>query len=88
MQAHDGQPDRLPPTVGQAPGQVDETACVDCGWPDTDAAVVSRHRTSEGVVVWTRCICGALQVRLHRPGLAEEIARGRQPHAWWDGRRP
>ena len=26
--------------------------------------IVSRHRTSSGVVVYTRCVCGALQVRL------------------------
>jgi hypothetical protein len=30
--------------------------------------IVSRHQTSEGVVVYRRCHCGALQVSLHRPG--------------------
>lgn len=28
--------------------------------------VASRHMTSEGVLVYTRCACGALRVRLHR----------------------
>ncbi|MGH3313591.1 MAG: hypothetical protein ACRDP3_23905 [Streptomyces sp.] len=26
--------------------------------------IVSRHATSEGVVVWSRCVCGRLQMVL------------------------
>lgn len=35
---------------------------------DDAYGTVSRHRTSEGEVVYRRCGCGALQVTLHRPG--------------------
>lgn len=39
--------------------------CPNCGWPQREPyEIVSRHRTSSGVVVYTRCMCGALQVRL------------------------
>ncbi|WP_212910389.1 hypothetical protein [Streptomyces sp. TS71-3] len=32
---------------------------------NTDTStVVSRHTTSEGVVVWSRCACGRLQMAL------------------------
>ena len=38
--------------------------CPQCGWPDAHLyEVVSRHRTTEGVIVYTRCVCGRLQVR-------------------------
>jgi hypothetical protein len=38
--------------------------CPCCGWPDADPyEIVSRHETSEGTVVYTRCVCGRLQVR-------------------------
>ena len=37
--------------------------CPCCGWPtDEPFATVSRHRTSEGLVAWTRCPCGRLRV--------------------------
>ena len=88
IQTHDGQSHRRSsPPVWEPPGRpLNEAACADCGWPDTDRQVVSRHRTSEGVIVWTRCIiCGALQVWLHRPGVAEAVALGRQRHVY--GRR-
>lgn len=29
---------------------------------------LSRHQTSEGVLIYRRCQCGALNVALHRPG--------------------
>lgn len=32
------------------------------------SCTVSRHQTSEGVLVYRRCHCGALQVALHQPG--------------------
>lgn len=38
--------------------------CAYCGWPEAEPyEVVSRHDTSEGTVVYTRCACGRLQVR-------------------------
>lgn len=86
MQGRNGQPHHRSPAVGEPPGRPpNEAPCVDCGWPDTNWQVVSRHRTSEGVVVWTRCVCGALQVWLHRPGAPEAVALGRQSHDY--GRR-
>lgn len=43
---------------------VDE--CPRCGWPqDQVYEVLSRHVTSEGVVSYTRCACGEIQVRVH-----------------------
>jgi hypothetical protein len=41
-------------------------ACPHCGWPDgaEPFQVVSRHSTSAGHTVWTRCSCGSLQVRV------------------------
>lgn len=52
--------------------------CPRCGWPDSEPyEVVSRHQTSDGLVVWTRCVCGALQLRLGQAVGAEPIARGR-----------
>jgi hypothetical protein len=33
-----------------------------------ELVVLSRHRTSDGVVTWTRCDCGDLQIWLTRPG--------------------
>ena len=40
-------------------------ACPHCGWPDRadPFQVVSRHATSGGHTVWTRCGCGSLQMR-------------------------
>ncbi|MBA4863179.1 hypothetical protein H1V43_17675 [Streptomyces sp. PSKA54] len=38
--------------------------CPHCGWPDAQPyEVVSRHATTQGQTVWTRCACGSLQVR-------------------------
>jgi hypothetical protein len=37
--------------------------CSRCGWPESEPfEVVSRHCTSEGVIVYARCACGRLQV--------------------------
>ena len=45
------------------------TRCPHCGWPDAEPyAVVSRHVTSTGVVVYTRCACGRLGVRQYGGG--------------------
>lgn len=41
--------------------------------------VISRHRTSEGEIVYTRCTCGSVAVRLISPvraADAEVLARG------------
>lgn len=58
--------------------------CGHCGWPEADPyEVASRHATSEGVIVYTRCVCGALQVRRYAPGDAHPpvIARSRNAAA-------
>ena len=53
--------------------------CRRCGWPESEPyETVSRHLTSTGMIVYTRCFCGLLQVRSYpvagrRGGL---IARG------------
>lgn len=42
-----------------------DTPCPHCGWPLAEpAAVVSRHPTTEGTVVYARCACGRLRVWL------------------------
>ena len=47
--------------------------CPTCGWPDSDVhEVLSRHFTSEGVVTYSRCVCGEVRVRL-RPYASERI---------------
>jgi hypothetical protein len=56
-------------------------ACPGCGWPVAERCdIVSRHRTSEGLVVWARCICGALQMRRYRTAGVELVAQG--GHRW------
>ena len=38
--------------------------CPHCGWPDAKPfQVLSRHRTANGMTVWSRCACGSTQVR-------------------------
>jgi hypothetical protein len=38
-------------------------SCPACGWPTAEPyEIVSRHVTSEGVITWSRCACGRLQV--------------------------
>ncbi|GAA5146280.1 hypothetical protein GCM10023321_05500 [Pseudonocardia eucalypti] len=50
--------------------------CRRCGWPEAEPfEIVSRHETAEGIVVYTRCACGRLQVR--RDGPAEPVLVGR-----------
>jgi hypothetical protein len=50
----------------QSPCQIRPTdTCPDCGWPEAEPyEVLSRHATSEGEIVWSRCACGRL--RVHR----------------------
>ena len=53
--------------------------CPHCGHPDTQPGeVVSRHRTSTGETVWTRCGCGSLQVRVLDNAGERVAARGKQ----------
>lgn len=54
------------------------TYCPHCGWPDTEPyQVLSRHRTQNGMTVWSRCPCGSLQVRVVDGACARVVARGR-----------
>jgi hypothetical protein len=53
--------------------------CPYCGWPDAEPfEVVSRHRTPEGLTVWTRCCCGSLQVRVTDGVSTRIVSRSRQ----------
>jgi hypothetical protein len=40
--------------------------CARCGWPGSEAPVLSTHPTSEGWVRYRRCICGAVSIELVR----------------------
>lgn len=72
------QPDTDQQTAHAHTNRATPGTCPDCGWPDTAVhEVLSHHRTSEGLVTWARCQCGALQVRLHHAGPSETVARGR-----------
>ncbi|WP_031506155.1 hypothetical protein [Streptomyces megasporus] len=52
--------------------------CPHCGWPDArPIKVVSRHSTSTGQTVWTRCACGSLQMRVVDEAGARIAVRGR-----------
>lgn len=56
------------------------TLCPYCGRPDAGPfQVLSRHRTSIGETVWTRCACGSLQIRV-RDAAGERIAARGRPH--------
>jgi hypothetical protein len=57
------------------------TTCPYCSWPDSEPVdVLSEHRTAEGLIVWTRCPCGSLQVRLAAASGVRLLSRG-FPHA-------
>jgi hypothetical protein len=52
--------------------------CPYCGWPDDELFdEASRHRTSVGQTVWTRCVCGSLQMRVVDAVGARVVARSR-----------
>lgn len=58
--------------------------CQRCGWPESDPyEIVSRHYTSAGVIEYTRCACGLLQVRYRNAADAADsgrmMARGARP---------
>lgn len=59
------------PSIAES-AQPGRRLCVECGWPvDQPAEVISRHLTTEGLVVYTRCVCGRLQVtQVSAPGYA------------------
>jgi hypothetical protein len=60
------------------------TRCGACGRVENaHLTVLSRHRTSQGEVVYTRCLCGSVGVRLRqraphdeRPPGGEVLAQG------------
>ncbi|GAA1690687.1 hypothetical protein GCM10009830_42970 [Glycomyces endophyticus] len=52
--------------------------CPYCGWPDDDpVTTVSRHPGAVAATVWTRCICGSLQMRVQRGDALTVCARSR-----------
>ncbi|MGH3662387.1 MAG: hypothetical protein ACRDT8_03445 [Micromonosporaceae bacterium] len=55
--------------------------CPRCGWPDDDPVeVVSRHHTSAGLIVYTRCVCGLLTARqVTWAGRGGAVVRGAAP---------
>ena len=54
------------------------TRCPFCAWPDSEPlAVLSRHATPEGQTVWTRCVCGSVQVRLSTATGSYVVSRSR-----------
>lgn len=58
--------------------------CGRCGWPESEPyEIVSRHYTSSGVIEYTRCACGLLQVRYRNAADTRDagrlVARGAQP---------
>lgn len=53
-------------------------SCPYCGRPDAEPfQVVSRHRTSTGQTLWTRCECGSLQARVLDETGERVLARSR-----------
>lgn len=70
MHVHDGGPDPCAATAALPSARTRADTCIDCGWPDTDAQVVSRHRT-------LRRLGRVESVRLWRPpDLAPPARRG------------
>lgn len=56
---------------GTAAAESEGAQCPRCGWPvDRPFQILSRHVTSEGLVTYTRCACGA-----HRMCLAADTFR-------------
>nr|WP_198151262.1 hypothetical protein [Kibdelosporangium sp. MJ126-NF4]CEL13760.1 hypothetical protein [Kibdelosporangium sp. MJ126-NF4]CTQ99446.1 hypothetical protein [Kibdelosporangium sp. MJ126-NF4] len=41
------------------------TTCSHCGWPLRDLPAASAHHTSQGVIRYQRCVCGAWLVLLN-----------------------
>lgn len=60
---------------------IQSTTCHTCGRPIAEEQqILSRHSTSEGIVAWVRCECGALQARF-RPygGSNEQLVASSEP---------
>ena len=51
--------------------------CPFCGWPEDEVDVASWHHTTEGQTVWTRCVCGSLQMRVVGLSGSRIVARSR-----------
>jgi hypothetical protein len=52
------------------------STCPRCGWPEAETyEVLSRHLTSQGIVTYTRCACGEVQIRIQPYGVGESITR-------------
>jgi len=52
--------------------------CPYCGWADAKPFhTLSRHCTHQGLTVWTRCVCGSVQVRQIDECGARIVVRGR-----------
>ncbi|NJP48674.1 hypothetical protein HCJ93_00940 [Streptomyces sp. SBST2-5] len=66
-------------------GTTGTTTCPYCGWPDhaEPFQVVSRHGTSAGSTVWTRCGCGSLQVRVVGDEGMRIVSRSRPADLPW-----
>jgi len=55
-------------------------SCPSCGWPENEPyKFLSCHTTSEGTIIWSRCLCGRL--RVHRG--ATVVARSAGAHRDW-----
>ena len=59
------------------------TLCPHCGWPDSAEPfqVLSRHSTTTGHTVWTRCGCGSLQMRVVDGRGVRVVSRSRPAEA-------
>lgn len=54
------------------------SVCPHCGWPDDQPfAVLSQHRTTAGLTVWSRCACGSTQARVIGVAGTRIVSRGR-----------
>ena len=55
--------------------------CPHCGRPDRAEPFreVSQHTTAAGRTVWTRCVCGSVQVRVADAWGTRVVSRSRPP---------
>jgi hypothetical protein len=55
--------------------------CAQCGWPSDEARVLSTHRTSQGWVRYSRCVCGdvAIQLVTLGPAAGTQVEPLREP---------
>jgi hypothetical protein len=50
------------------------TECPTCAWPVSESyEVISRHVTSDGIVTYSRCVCGEVRIRLQPYGEAQTL---------------